>query len=88
MITTRTPQNACRCCGYLVDAASGVDHNARAKPGDVSLCMKCGEASVFTGELVMRPPTAEELATIEADPMVRRARRAICDMWVAEARKS
>ncbi len=50
-------------CGAVLDAASG---GAEApKPGDVTVCMYCGEWLVFTEVMDLRPITEEEIVTLD-----------------------
>jgi hypothetical protein len=35
-------------------------------PGDISLCAYCGCLTIFADDLTQRPPTAEELAAVQA----------------------
>ena len=78
----RVPPSTCPSCGYEVDAASGVfEPTAEPRPGDVSICLECGAASVFADDLTVRAPTAAESASFGLDVAqtqlaVRAARRA------------
>ena len=73
----------CPFCGYAathVDAV--VDAGAVVVPvpveGDASICLGCGEASIFSGPgaRVLRKPTAIELAALGLDPKVIEAKAA------------
>ena len=68
MKTTRIPPHTCS-CGNVNDAASG--HEGMPEPGHISLCAECGIITVFTDDMTQRPPTAEELAAFQADPIWR-----------------
>jgi hypothetical protein len=46
------------------------------KPGDVTLCLFCGEWCVFDVHLMLRKPTDDELVEIGLDPDFRVARQA------------
>lgn len=41
MTTTREKPWMCTTCGYVMDAATGVERNTVPKDGDVTLCLKC-----------------------------------------------
>lgn len=49
MTTHTTPTAACPACGYETDRASnaGTDSD-QPKPGDISLCFRCGAINTFT----------------------------------------
>lgn len=48
------PESTCPICGYMFDAASHpIDENATPKPGDLSLCLKCGELMVFKADMTL-----------------------------------
>lgn len=57
------PLPMCRCevCGYEFDCASHSDEGKRPRPGDFSLCLKCGELYVFNPDMTVRVPTLAEL---------------------------
>jgi len=49
------PVSTCPTCGYKMDCASCYyDEKARPRPGDYSVCMKCGEIQRFTEALTLR----------------------------------
>jgi hypothetical protein len=54
----------CWSCGYTHDATSALDgDNAIPEPGDVSVCLACGEVAIFAvimGRLGTREPTRAE----------------------------
>lgn len=80
MKTTRTPKTYCRTCHYRMDAASSIKPNEIPDAGSVSLCMKCGELSIFNGDLTLRAPTQQELINIQRSltwPEIERYRIAI-----------
>lgn len=72
-----TPTYRCPQCGYGQDHASSIDGDQDPKAGDVALCMKCGDATLFTADLRHRRPTPAEQRQIDAQDDVRRARAAI-----------
>lgn len=63
---------SCRICGYGLNNATfmGLDDHP-PEPGDVSMCAKCGELSIFDlsalGHVVLREPSLQELAVIGRD---------------------
>lgn len=52
----------CPACGYAnLDCATGAfEEDLTPKPGDLSLCIRCGDMLVFTDKLGLRLPTKEE----------------------------
>jgi len=47
MTTTRFQPWLCHRCGYMMDAASGVDNHAVPKEDDVSFCLNCATPYVL-----------------------------------------
>jgi hypothetical protein len=83
-VTTRLPPQMCLSCGRLVDAASDVEGKSVPKPGDVTICIGCAHVMVFTEDLKLREPTAQEAEEIAEDDKVARARWAIMTMRAKE----
>ena len=54
MKTTRHAPFPCPACGLKMDASSDMDGKAIPKPGDFTLCIRCGCVLVFTDELIGR----------------------------------
>jgi hypothetical protein len=84
-MTTQLALHACPLCGYRVDRAAAVEkrpgREPQPKPGDWSICIKCGSGVVFTQELGLRPPTAPELAEMAADQTMQAAQHAWRDTF-------
>ena len=79
---TRTPHNHCLACGKPINSASPslpADRRRKPRPGDISLCLDCGHAHIFTNDLTLREPNAIEAADIAADPDAARARAILAD---------
>lgn len=58
------PECACINCGKNLDAATAaLDYpkSQRPGPGDVSLCVHCGEVMVFTPDMKLRPAELNDL---------------------------
>jgi len=64
----------CPTCGSPSDAATEpLDSSATPREGDISICLYCRSASVFTGQgLDRRAPTDAELVEILSHPDVAR----------------
>jgi len=55
MNETTIPASKCPTCGYEMDSSTCVDDDTvKPKPGDFSVCMKCGEMLRFTGTMGIR----------------------------------
>jgi hypothetical protein len=63
----------CRFCGYGTDAASTLD-GAKPGPGDVCLCINCGEWNILDRKLRFRKPTDAEYEDIATDPRCQKLR--------------
>lgn len=69
----KRPLPTCTCviCGYQFDCASRPNNNqeGRPRPGDFSLCLKCGEIYVFKDDMTIRLPTVAELMNLDQGNM-------------------
>jgi hypothetical protein len=73
----RIEKQKCPHCGYLLDEADGLtDPKAKPSPGDITLCVNCGEVCVFDDDMKLRVPTIDEYIKIGRDPNMTRAREA------------
>lgn len=66
-------ENVCAVCGHKLDGASGVGNNTVPKPGDVSICIRCTNISVFGDDLKLRKPTENEMKELGRDSNVLKA---------------
>lgn len=73
-LETKLSEDACAFCRKRVDRCSG---QAKPAPGDVTVCIGCGNVSVFTEKLKLRKPTAAELKEITEDPRIKEVQKAI-----------
>lgn len=68
-------ETRCAFCQATNDAHMGVGSEAEraaiVDPGSVSICFRCGEASIMGNEGALRKPTAAEEAEISSDRTVR-----------------
>ena len=74
------PASLCLACGRSLNAASGVDHDHRPSPGDVTVCLRCGHIMIFAEDLTPRDLTAEEVIEVAGDKRIlaiQRAREAL-----------
>jgi len=76
--STRLPSSACPVCGTLLDAATGKT-GTRPKPGDLTLCIKCGEILIFEDDMFLKVAPAQVLESLSREKYeyVRRIQRNI-----------
>ena len=76
-LTEHVMQEAhCPWCGRLANRASNSDtHNTAPVDGDATICIGCGEWSIFEGDQ-LRTPTVDEFIEIGTDKDCQLARRA------------
>lgn len=60
----------CSKCGYNFDCATDLRVENRPKPGDWSMCFKCGNIAVFDEQLKVRSATQEELLRAIEEPEI------------------
>lgn len=72
LVTTRHATSNCPTCGAGFDAASAVDgEDVAPKPGDISVCLYCGEWLMFDDDtLPTLKPTEEEMKQASAALLV------------------
>jgi len=69
--STDVPESACSNCGEITDVATATyDPEAMPKPGDIGVCLHCGNPMVFTDELRLRNPTKAEKRRMANDPRI------------------
>lgn len=67
-MTTRHQLQPCLNCGKELDSADGLDHDATASPGDVTVCFGCHHVMIYGDGLILRAPTDEEIVEMAGDP--------------------
>lgn len=60
MQSTATPRQTCPRCQYSFDRAAGAFTDRNPKPGDITLCLRCGHAMVFREDFTIRSITEQE----------------------------
>jgi hypothetical protein len=62
--------NHCPVCKHLLDAVTCTNgpESTKPYPGNPSICMYCGEITVFADDLSMRKPTGAEMVEFMTDP--------------------
>lgn len=64
----RYPITMCWHCDHALDAATELfEGTATPEPGAISLCLYCGAVATFGPDLILYPPTREELDDLEKD---------------------
>ena len=79
---TRTPLNHCLSCGKRINSAAPslpADRRRTPRPGDISICLDCGAAHLFTDDLTLRRPNAIEAAELDGDADMAKARAMIAE---------
>lgn len=62
------PWSTCPVCGYRFDSATHLlDKNARPGPGDLSLCMKCGELMVYQKDMTLIQANLDDVTGLELE---------------------
>jgi hypothetical protein len=77
------PRSPCPYCGHKMDRAFVADPNGKdsePKPGDITLCIRCGGAIVFDEQIQFRKPTLQESREINAHPVAIQAQILIAGM--------
>lgn len=65
------PVYACT-CGYQMDAATCVGRKkVQPRPGDFSLCGKCGEILVYNADMTLRAADLKDMLTLDSEEGVR-----------------
>lgn len=74
----------CPSCGYKHDSHSAIgDDDASPDPGSISICLACGDVSIYAGEvgaLYLREATQEEREEILKDSEIVRAMTILRDL--------
>ena len=75
---TVTPYvSTCPWCSQTHELATSIDGDAVPEAGDITLCVRCGEWSIFSDTPpVLRKPTDAEFLEIGTNEMMRRMRAA------------
>ena len=68
---TKTHVHACPHCGCKLDSVSVLyEAEAAPSPGDVSICVECGKAMVFTANGTRKPTPEEQQRIFKDRPFV------------------
>lgn len=58
---------ACSGCGEVFDRASCVGEDKAPRPGDVTVCIRCGHIMAFANDLSFRELTDAEMRAVAGD---------------------
>lgn len=61
-----TTEPDCPSCGQLLDGVTGISHDRRPKPGDLSICAGCGTLLEFTKVLTLQVAPKEVVESLSA----------------------
>jgi hypothetical protein len=53
-------EQVCSKCSYKMEATTAAFGDQKPRPGDISMCLNCGHATIFDDRLQLREPTPEE----------------------------
>lgn len=68
-MTHRIPASECTNCGRKLDAADTVSKASTGpKPGDYTICLRCGHLMIYGEDHILRNPTSAEITEIAGDP--------------------
>ena len=70
MRTTDTTPSTCQ-CGYRVEYATDLDSDNQPRPGDPSVCLRCGRINRFNHELAIEPMPREDVRNLPLDVQYR-----------------
>jgi len=68
--TTMHRMSLCPECGTEIDASTSVTRPKRPRPGDLSVCFKCGALLTYNADLSVRALPPEEFAALPAETQV------------------
>lgn len=71
MQTTIIKPTFCPSCGHKIDRTSSVHGDYGPAEGDISLCIRCANVSIFDSELGLRRPSMREFNQLMDDPELR-----------------
>src|SRR5438477_16594 len=80
----RTPLTSCPSCGKPLDGATGIDVDARPKPGDITICGYCRHLMLFADDLTVRELTDAEAVEVAGDETMLAAQNALAILMKAK----
>jgi hypothetical protein len=63
-LDVKVPPSPCLACGEINNMAMATFGERPPKPGDYTVCLKCGHLMVFADDLSMRNPTGAEMVEV------------------------
>jgi len=77
------PESSCPHCGLVMDCASGVNGARKPKPGNLGMCIGCGEFSLYGETLQLVKIDPMELLKLQLDPEHGPVLKRLHEAWVA-----
>jgi hypothetical protein len=68
--TVRYVGSPCLSCGRMLDAATGVGHKNKPRPGSISICLTCGHIQAYGAEMKFRDLNDEEIKGIAGNEKI------------------
>lgn len=65
--STATPPQTCRTCGHPFDTATCCEGEFSPAPGDLTLCVECGEPYRLTEQFTVVPAELADLLKLQPD---------------------
>lgn len=66
-MSERIKRTTCINCGHTLDACTAMEDGATPNPGDITICLYCGEVSAFCEDLTTRSVSKEEFESYDDD---------------------
>ena len=61
MLSSRVPVHRCNNCQSEFDAATSLTNDVKPKPGDLTICIECGQAHQFQADFSLASCTLESV---------------------------
>lgn len=71
MKSFHVPLAICPNCQHGMDRAANLDAATAPIPGDVTVCIRCGNVNVFGDDMTLRPITDAEAASLTGEQHAR-----------------
>ena len=80
-MSVRLESYSCPSCNYQMDAATSLEGDHTPTPGDLSVCLNCGELLIFTDALQVDKLTPVYFSILDKDTQktLRKARKLIIE---------
>ena len=65
----KTKSSECPVCGKILNAAFGINHNKRPRPGDLNVCFGCGSFLKFVHNSQTALLTSNEIGELDIETL-------------------